>query len=372
MRQLQESYSEIMSRVYPDLDFRIEFVVIHWRAALTSLDMHRKLQSVIPMPPHPADANPLRDFMVHRIVDYVYYTHARYRSHILRAIAAQLNAQVSAFRARRPDFDGKISILGHSLGAALCYELLCRKGVDDQTLLEAEGIRLKFDAVNLFCLGNPLGTLLALDPMIGMGTALEGLRFRVYNVFKYHDPIATRLEPLVDEKAVTMEPVTVPCWFNMGLRETTTQWLGGLWMGTGGKRTDENEEENKRDLRLAASREGWKWGRRRMDFALQVSSTMEEMSTSWSALKSHSDYWGNRDAMLFMVCAMVKSEVGNNLEGGKGVWIQGGEGMELEEVVRDVLEEIVEEAVKEFEGGGGGSGGWAGYLALVGLGEKGR
>lgn len=372
MRQLHESYSEIMSRVYPDLDFRIEFAVIHWRAALTSLDMHRKLQSVIPIPPHPSDVNPLRDFMVHRIVDYVYYTHARYRSHILRAIAAQLNAQVSAFRARRPDFDGKISVLGHSLGAALCYELMCRKTVDDQTLLEAEGIRLNFDAVNLFCLGNPLGTLLALDPTIGMGANMRRLPFRMYNVFKYHDPIATRLEPLVDERAVAMEPVTVPCWFNMGLRETTTQWLGGLWMGSGGRRKEEDWGIGEDVMNIGRSKDEWKWERKRMDFALQVSSTMEEVSTSWSALKSHTEYWGNRDAMLFMVCAMVKSEVGENEEEGKGVWIHGGERIELEEIVRDVLEEVVEEAVREFEGGRGGSGGWAGYLALVGLGEKGR
>lgn len=333
--------------------------------------MHRKLQSVIPNPPHPADVNPLRDFMVHRIVDYVYYTHKRYRTHILRAIAAQLNAQVSAFQARRPDFDGKISILGHSLGAALCYELMCRKTMDDQTLLEAEGIRLKFDAVNLFCLGNPLGTLLTLDQTIGMGADMGRLPFRVYNMFKYHDPIATRLEPLVDERAVGMEPVTVPCWFNMGLRETTTQWLGGLWMGSGGKRKGEEWGIEEEVMEIGRNREGWKWERRRMDFALQVSSTMEEVSTSWSALKSHSDYWGNRDAMLFMVCAVVKSEVGDNEDERNGIWIDWGERMELEEIVRDVLEEVVEEAVREFEGGKGASGGWAGYLALVGLGEKG-
>eukprot|EP00177_Eucheuma_denticulatum_P004571 GFKZ01008317.1.p1 GENE.GFKZ01008317.1~~GFKZ01008317.1.p1 ORF type:complete len:557 (+),score=70.00 GFKZ01008317.1:77-1747(+) len=373
MRSLHESYTEVMSRVYPDLNFRVEFMFIHWRAALTSLDIHKKLQSVVPVPPHPTDPNPLREFMVHRIVDYVYYTHARYRRHILRAISDQLNAQVKMFRERRPDFEGKISVLGHSLGAALCYDLMCRRVVDDQTLLEAEGMRLEFEAVNLFCLGNPLGTLMMLDPTIGMGAEMRDMPFRLYNVFKYHDPIATRLEPVIDGGLVREMPVTVPCWFNMGMRETTTQWLGGLWSG-GGKKKEEGEDDLAGEGRRMANGSG-KQGRSRVDFGLQASSTMEDVSTSWSALRAHTEYWGNRDAMLFLVSRMVKSEVGEWKGGKKGVWVEGGDGREtgvddVEGVVREVVGQVVEEAVRRFEGRKSGSGGWAEYLAMVGLGDN--
>lgn len=361
-RALQESYEEIMARAFPDVEFRVELLVIHWREALTRLDVHAKLHAAVPVAPVDADANPLRQFMVHRIVDYVYYTHDRYRRQILREVAGQLNAQVEAFRKRRPDFDGEISILAHSLGAALVYDLMCRKVCDDQALLAAEGMRLEFDAGNLFCVGNPLGTLLALDRSIGLGADMMGLPFRIFNVFKYHDPLATRLEPHCDMRAVENCPVTVPCWLNMGLRESTGQWIGNLWAGR--RRKGENEEngeaEGEEEFRLK--------GGLRVDFGLQASSAMEDMSTNWSALKAHTEYWTNRDAMLLMVCRMMKSSFGlrdedgeeegwdeefgsrvvdrDILQKGKGEW--GGAGVVeegLEEAVEQVVERLVNEAV---------------------------
>ncbi|CDF37809.1 unnamed protein product [Chondrus crispus] len=48
----------------------------------------------------------------------------------------------------------------------------------------------------------------------------------------------------------------------------------------------------------------------RLDYALQASSTMEDVSTSWSALRAHTEYWSNRDAMLLMVSQMMKSSFG--------------------------------------------------------------
>lgn len=390
---LKESYAEVMARVFPDVDFRVEVLVIHWRESLQKLDVHKKLHAVVPIAPEPEDRNPLRQFMVHRIVDYVYYTHERYRRHILREVAAQLNLQIDNFRKRRPDFKGKISIMGHSLGAALCYDLMCRKVHDDQVLLSSEGMRLNFDAETLFCFGNPLGTFLGLDPTIGMGSDMLKLPFRILNVFKYHDPIATRLEPHIDMGMVDVVPVTVPCWFNMGLRESTAQWLSTWWPG-GEKRKGSgsgstsgeagamkygngvaesadagvvaegngdlvsvdaerpgrvsqkscssegveysgswsssgsgSENEGGEDVEVkdcggsgrGSSGRGARRKRRsgsgsglgeRLDYALQASSAMEEVSTSWSALRAHTEYWGNRDAMLLMLSCMMKSSFG--------------------------------------------------------------
>lgn len=505
-RELQESFAEIMAKVFPDVGFRIELLVIHWREALTNLDVHRKLQAVVPIAPEPEHANPLRQFMVHRIVDYVYYTHDRYRRHIMREVASQLNSQMESFRGRRPDFNGKISVMGHSLGAALCYDLMCRKVHDDQVLLESEGMRLNFDAANLFCVGNPLGTFLGLDPTIGLGSDMLTLPFRVFNIFKYHDPIATRLEPQRDLAMVDVCPVTVPCWFNMGLRESTAQWLGTLWPGgekrkgpetptssnangrrsgdsprgevngnTGVRRVGSGSSElgidwtppnNSSTGGNSSERGKWptdvlqsegpsgiesKWsatteegeevygtrptsvpdaGAVRLDFALQASSTMEDVSTSWSALKAHTEYWGNRDAMLLMVSCMMKSSFGigdgwepeadeveslivdKDILKKQGTGTGGGcveeerqwrrEEETLEEVVKQVVDRVVDEAVATHElmkihpqlrirsGGltsrwptgsqtgiakdatGGSGGGWAAYLRKGWFGGEGK
>ncbi|KAI0561962.1 Pleckstrin like protein [Gracilaria domingensis] len=434
LRHLHESYAEIMDKVFPDVDFRVEMLPIHWRPALTKLDIHTKLQAVVPRTPVPDEANPLRQFMVHRIVDYVYYTHERYRRHIMREVCSQLNAQLEAFRKRRPDFDGTISVMGHSLGAALCYDLMCRKVYDDQVLLESEGMRLNFDAANLFCVGNPLGTFLGLDPSIGMNADVYKLPFRLFNIYKFHDPVATRLEPLKHIERANRPPVVVPCWFNMGLRETTSQWLGGLWPGQKkgaesdaecsvplspsnlleqsqesldgpGRRLSRSPSRPSLDYELSESNHGSGVRRQstaeftsskesdlfnedgsteggyedsvRLDYVLQMSSTIEDLSTSWSALKAHTDYWENRDTMLFMVSRMMKTSFGiaddsddreassfadriidediltkkqhESMNDGAKWGRQESAEVLLDDTVKQVVERVVEEAVAAHE-----------------------
>lgn len=406
IKTLQMSYLEIVSRIFPDLTFNIEILVVRWRNALTNLDVHRKLQSVVPIAPLVSgESNPLRQFMVHRLIDYIYYTHDRYRRHIMREITAQLNANVADFRRRRPDFDGHISVYAHSLGAALCYDLLTRRVNDDQSLLAAEGMRIDFEVANLFLCGSPLGTFLHLDPSLAMGTSIQSLPFRVLNIFHPNDPIATRLEPYIDDRYCGVRPVLIPYWLNMGIRSSTAQWLGTLWSGGAGKKEKaaaaaaaaavgksqgndasmpENRPENRaentpssanastaaavigiqpslgrfgigKDLDSKPSSSGPNEDSssgagpdsfsgvvggtagnlgvggvpvsyfpeaaqqevissaqlpHRLDFSLQLASTMEEVSTSWSALRAHTDYWGNRDMMLLLLSSMIKTTHG--------------------------------------------------------------
>jgi hypothetical protein len=413
IRMLQESYNEISAKIFPDLNFRVEMLVVRWREALTKLDVHQKLKSVVPIAPAlSGESNPLRQFMVHRIVDYVYYTHDRYRRHIMRTITSQLNELFADFKQRRPDYRGSMSVFCHSLGAALCYDLLCRKYMDDKTLLAAEGMLIEFDVDNLFTAGSPLGTFLHLDPSLALGTDIRTLPFRVYNIFHPNDPIATRLEPYVDLPFVGVHPVLVPYWCNMGVRSSTAQWLGTLWSGSSGKKVavkskDANESPHiENEIANGQRYAGYPGGHsalldsalskpedshtpnsfsqpvlgtftvegsdakhppssnvgssaigavmqpspgqiglgagvevesavtcsmvsdselryfprgaqdeilasgvfeNRLDFVLQLSSAIEEVSTSWSALRAHTDYWSNRDMMLVMISSMVKT-----------------------------------------------------------------
>lgn len=402
IRMLQESYTEIATKIFPDLNFRVELLIVRWRNALTKLDVHKKLQSVVPIAPSMSgESNPLRQFMVHRIVDYVYYTHDRYRKHILREVVAQLNAQMAEFRRRRPDFDGHCSVFAHSLGAALCYELLCRKVFDDQALLAAEGLLIDFDVANLFMAGSPLGTFLHLDQSLAHGVDVRKLPFRLYNIFHPNDPLGTRIEPYIEPRFVGVHPIEVPYWCNMGTRSSTTQWLGTLWSSSTSKKASEtapgcprkNEHpcssEDARECDISPKKyeengnavvsngnvhaekhspktkneiEDWEimtfqpsaaqigigtssldsllagsLGRDkegdmmlmqyfpqaaqddviasaslnyRYDFVLQLSSAIEEVSTSWSALRAHTDYWCNRDIMLLILSSMLKTSHG--------------------------------------------------------------
>lgn len=377
---LEEGVREVMEQIYPDVDFRTEILSVEWRSALTSLDVHKKLAATAPKV---EDANPLRDFMSSRVIDYIYYNHARYRRHILRSVAGKLNAAWSEFCERRPGFSGKVSVFSHSLGSVLMYDLLCKKVYDDQNLLEAEAMRLDFDVANLFIVGSPLGTFINLDPTLGPHLSDPSkLPFRILNVFHPNDPIATRCEPYGDIRMTDVKPISVPHWRTMGEHESTVQWLGSMWTGKkavetvtspaispgtapllalGAQRavespsvwktlsSDMNSENSKGSDKVVTTGElgpqsesassielnggsdpvakkkktGYASAKRqrhivgnriRIDYGLQVLSAIEEVSTSWSALRAHTDYWSSRDLMLLVVNQMIESTLGEEEE----------------------------------------------------------
>ena len=108
----------------------------------------------------------------YRIIDYIYYTHSRYKLYILREICKQLNYQVNKFYQDNSDYSGNISIVGYSLGACLVYELLMKNVLDDQVLLKNESLKLNFSVNHFFSLGSPLSTLLFMDPLLNSSQGL--------------------------------------------------------------------------------------------------------------------------------------------------------------------------------------------------------
>ena len=384
IKHLQQSISIIFDQIYPDITFNIEIIAIEWRSSLTSLQVHKNLVATAPRAQQ-LDTNPLREFMTLRVVDYIYYTHPRYRGQILRGITSKLNMAWKEFRRRRPKFGGKVSVFSHSLGSVLMYDLLCKRFHDDQRLLESENMRIDFQVENLFSIGSPLGIFLNLDDTLSLylkrGSSNEdgdegkgGLPFKLLNVFHPNDPIATRIEPFVDIRMTEVRPVSVPYWRTMGEHESTVQWLGSMWSGRknvveapaspvdatqstpalpvaakekseavmiNGNATDRvvagvtslEERVAAMQASVAAANQshhlqsdskdsvvgGYASAKRqrkivgnrtRIDYALQVLSAIEEVSTSWSALRAHTDYWSSCDLNLFLVNEMIKTNVG--------------------------------------------------------------
>lgn len=50
----------------------------------------------------------------------------------------------------------------------------------------------------------------------------------------------------------------------------------------------------------------------RMDYVVQLESAMEEVSSSYSALKAHTDCWGSRDTALCLLSALLRRAAGSN------------------------------------------------------------
>lgn len=66
---------------------------------------------------------------------------------------------------------------------------------------------------NLFCLGSPLSVFLALrTPSLSSKTDVmpQDLCKRFYNIFHWSDPVAYRMEPLLEREYSKIEPVLIP------------------------------------------------------------------------------------------------------------------------------------------------------------------
>jgi len=135
----------------------------------------------------------LREFANEVILDVLFYEQAVHRKRIQSAVVKGISSLIGLWRTHNPSFDadgGRIILLGHSLGALICFDLLSRGA-----LLEPLGGKPSA----FFAMGSPLGCFLSLrGATLGRSFVLEHCP-RVYNVFHPHDPVAYRLEPLLAE-----------------------------------------------------------------------------------------------------------------------------------------------------------------------------
>ncbi|GAP83143.1 putative ddhd domain-containing protein [Rosellinia necatrix] len=228
-------------------------------------------------------------------LDVLLYQSA-YREQITEIVLMESNRICKLFRERNPEFKGKVHIIGHSLGSAIMFDILCRQ---KQLARNVEPLRnplrfwpskdhtesskdhkdqkelsFDFDVDDLYCLGSPVGLFQMLkgrtiaarqqpnvapsdsplgteymdDPFISTSgaqgkqvSAVTGLPFSVsspkvaqlFNIFHPSDPIAYRLEPLVSPAMSSLKPQALP-YTKKGIFGTVApQGLSGIGVKVG-------------------------------------------------------------------------------------------------------------------------------------------
>jgi len=68
-------------------------------------------------------------------LDVLLYQSGTYREHIIRTVLTECNRIFTLFKERNPGFKGKISLVGHSLGSAIIFDILCRQPGDPGIVL---------------------------------------------------------------------------------------------------------------------------------------------------------------------------------------------------------------------------------------------
>lgn len=154
-----------------------------------------------------------------------------------------MNKCYAKFCERNPDFHGSVSVSGHSLGSVILFDLLQHQRIEvenSENLENATRVKsplkrhcsqqinytignagtgqpyisypqLSFQPKHFFALGSPIGMFVTIR-----GIDALGLDFKLpttehfFNIFHPYDPVAYRIEALVNSELQTMRPVLVP------------------------------------------------------------------------------------------------------------------------------------------------------------------
>ncbi|TDZ38139.1 putative phospholipase [Colletotrichum trifolii] len=228
-------------------------------------------------------------------LDVLLYQSA-YREQIAEIVLKESNRIFKLFAARHPGFKGKVHVIGHSLGSAIMFDILCRQketsrapdapksalrswpaqenpgAIRDR---EANELKFDFDVEDFYCLGSPIGLFQMLkgrtisarhlprplpsesplgpdvtdNPLLAAASgsstqrvsSITGLPYSVsspkvsqlFNVFHPSDPISYRLEPLISPAMSSLKPQVLPYTKKGIFSNVTQQGLSGIGMKVG-------------------------------------------------------------------------------------------------------------------------------------------
>ncbi|KAH3683544.1 hypothetical protein WICPIJ_005490 [Wickerhamomyces pijperi] len=169
------------------------------------------------------EIKPIRNLLGSVLLDILLYYEPRYLNQILDEVVSEINSIYKVFKARNPDFNGRISIIGHSLGSAITFDLLSMQA-SKSTPIESlpafhQKKQISFPVENFFAIGSPVGVFNLLKKKNIGSRAINGHSTddisvprceNLYNIFHPCDPIAYRMEPLISRDFSVIKPDSVP------------------------------------------------------------------------------------------------------------------------------------------------------------------
>lgn len=212
-----------------------------------------------------------------------------------------------------PGFRGRVSIVGHSLGTVIVYDLLILQRTEQENSMredpiwdEEEDMQFEFKLENFFMMGSPV-TLFT-----QMCNREQYVRDQLptcenfWNIYHPSDLIAYRVEPVIrphpnlneqdwEDKTVP-PPVLVPCYWNKGMNYSQ-QLLMFVGEQKGLLQSIINDK-----LRLSVYNQMHKTAAyaKRYDYVLQERS-LETFVKTVGILQSHTNYFKTADVAMFIL-----------------------------------------------------------------------
>ncbi|KAJ1720555.1 hypothetical protein LPJ53_004834 [Coemansia erecta] len=185
------------AREFPDA--RVEVAAISYHADIQNLSSTREYSSLSSIPW-------VRKVNAEHLGDIFYYFSTFHGRQLLEITINKLNTAYTDFLETHPDFSGSVSLVAHSLGGMVTYEILyymkeleCNPLFSDNVEMERyrDLPRLQFVPDRLFTLGSPIG-----GTMVFRNLSLDHYHMGTvgfHNIFHPYDPCGYRTEPLCDD-----------------------------------------------------------------------------------------------------------------------------------------------------------------------------
>jgi hypothetical protein len=359
---LDAHFSQMFSAIdgMPQTQFgRVEYLPVEWHEAF-SIQSTRRLPTQSPTASNNVRPNTsisdislrtipnLRQFANDTLMDVLYFMSPIHHDIIIDIVVNEMNFVVERFQ-KLTGFQGSISVVGHSLGSIIAWDILdhqLKGGIrvgpiqPESTSPEEEEERqqqdtsypqLDFEVDNAFMLGSPIPVFLMIrnqQKPLTVNHTLGGCT-GVFNIFHPYDPVSYRIEPLLHPRNADVEPKMMTHW-NGGFRfqyQTKRLWkkivdqtvnaqvsvlhslessisaLGLLDSAVAGV-DDEDASSQSSD---GSSRSqpphtvvtGKLNGGRRIDYMLQEKE-IDRANEYVAAFAAHSCYWLEKDLSLFI------------------------------------------------------------------------
>ncbi|CDS02858.1 hypothetical protein LRAMOSA00261 [Lichtheimia ramosa] len=209
MQSLRDTMRQVLQTRMPGQEMQIKMIPIEWHRHIhqeTDPAIHRILPKSIPT---------LRMIETDYLADVLYYFSPNRGESILRHVTQEFNAAYDTFMKEQPNFCGKIAILGYSLGGLISWDMLAHQRtvidpveLEHQSRFDVKVPRLDFMPDYLFGMGCPVaGLLVARNQDPRHYHPDDSVVFE--NIYHPYDPLAFRIEPLLNEEFTDTPAVTV-------------------------------------------------------------------------------------------------------------------------------------------------------------------